>query len=70
MADKIKIHVLEDGTIKVETDAVSMPNHMNAESFLKNMFTLAGGAITRKLKHGVLHAFGHDHKHTDESAHQ
>lgn len=54
--DKVRITILDDGTIKVDTDKVSMPNHMNAEQFLRNMFTLAGGAVTRTIKHGLAHA--------------
>ena len=57
--DKIKITILEDGTIKVDSDRVSMPNHMNAEQFLRNMFTLAGGTITRTFKRGLAHLQAH-----------
>jgi hypothetical protein len=50
--DKVKITILEDGTIKTETDAVSMPNHSNAEKFLLEIGRLAGGDIERKAKTG------------------
>ncbi len=70
MADKLHITVLPDGTIKVDTDKVSMPNHMNAEQFLRNMFSLAGGTIKRSLKHGLQHMHGHDHSHDSEQANQ
>lgn len=53
--DKIKISILDDGTIKVETDKISMPNHMNAEAFLRQMAELAGGEVERKHKHGYVH---------------
>ena len=69
MADKIIIKVLEDGTIRTETDKVSAPNHGNAESFLRKMFELAGGFITRKAKHSHTHAHGHEHTHEDEHEH-
>jgi hypothetical protein len=60
MADKIKISVLEDGTIKTETDRVSLPNHANAEGFLREILKLAGGTIERRNKHGVT---THSHHH-------
>jgi hypothetical protein len=58
--DSVKITILEDGTIKMETDKVSMPNHMNAEAFLRDISKLAGGEITRKGKRGAIeHSHGH-----------
>ena len=67
MSDTIKITVLEDGTIKTETDKVSMPNHANAEAFLRDMGRLAGGPVVRKAKHGFVlshtHQDGHTHSH-------
>lgn len=63
MADKIKISVLEDGSIKIETDKVSMPNHTNAENFLKEMFKLAGGNLAKKAKHAFAHVSGKTHQH-------
>lgn len=70
--DKVKITILEDGTIKTETDAVSLPNHSNCEAFLREMAKLAGGTIERKAKHG--HAtHSHDHgqsfHRTEEAGH-
>lgn len=62
MADKIIITVLEDGTIKTETDKVSMANHSNAEQFLLHIAKLAGGVTTRVLKVGAsLHRHLHEH---------
>ena len=45
--DKFTIEVLEDGTIKTETDQVSQANHQNAENFLKEMGRLCGGLVKR-----------------------
>ena len=45
--DRIKIEILEDGTIKVTTDPISGPNHVNAEGFLRQMASLAGGETKR-----------------------
>ena len=67
MADKIIIEVLADGTIKTSTDKVSMPNHQNAEAFLRDIARVAGGEITKKTKAGhSVHAHAHGeefHKH-------
>lgn len=70
MADKIKITILEDGTIKVETDKISGANHVNAEGFLREMFKMAGGAVSRKLKHAKSHLFGQQHDHDHDHEHQ
>lgn len=64
--DKIQIEILEDGTIKVSTDRVSMPNHVNAEGFLRQMFALTGGEITRRAKHAASHVFGQSHSHSHD----
>jgi len=67
--DKITIEVLDDGTIKTTTDKVSMPNHQNAEGFLKAMATLCGGTVKRVRRigaslHSALEAHTHDgHTH-------
>lgn len=68
--DKITIEVLEDGTIKVTTDRVSMPNHVNAEGFLRQMFALAGGTVTRKARHALTHLFNRDHTHDHDTQKQ
>jgi hypothetical protein len=66
MADTIKVTILEDGTIKIETDKVSMPNHTNAENFLMAITQAAGGTVERERKSGV-HTHTHDgHTHTHE----
>lgn len=70
MADTIKIKILADGTVRVETDRVSMPNHLSAERFLSATFTLLGGEIKRKAKHAMQHAFGKNHEHDHDHQHQ
>jgi hypothetical protein len=62
--DTLKITILPDGTIKTETDKVSMPNHANAEAFLRETARLAGGTTTVKAKQG------HHHHHTGHGAHE
>jgi hypothetical protein len=69
--DKITIEILEDGTIKTTTDAVSSANHQNAEQFLREIASLAGGVVKRTLRVGAsLHSHlaahakdGHTHSH-------
>ena len=61
--DSMRITILEDGTIKTETDRVSAPNHSNAESFLRLMATLTGGKTERRHKRGILGAVIHAAQH-------
>ncbi len=67
--DRITITILEDGTIKTDSDGISAPNHSNAEGFLREVVRLAGGAVKRTLKVGAslahaLHGHTHDgHTH-------
>ena len=63
MADKIKITILSDGTIKMETDEVSLPNHVNAEGFLREISRLAGGESEIKFKNGFNVVEKQDHHH-------
>lgn len=51
--DVLHIDILEDGTIKTTTDAVSAPNHSNAEAFLRFIATFAGGPTTRTRRGDV-----------------
>lgn len=62
--DNLAIEILEDGTIKTTTDAVSGPNHANAEAFLKFIATLSGGTTTRVKRGDAQHAHTHtEHDH-------
>ena len=56
--DSVKIIVLEDGTIRVETDQVGQANHMSAEKFLEQMARLAGGE-TETVRKGKAHTHHH-----------
>ena len=66
--DTIKISILDDGTIKVETDAVSAANHVNGEGFLRQMATLAGGKTEIKMKGAHLHNALAQHLHDEHHA--
>jgi hypothetical protein len=62
--DKIEIEVLSDGTLKISTDKVSMPNHANAEALLREIISGMGGQVDRKRKSNHHH---HNHgEHTHE----
>lgn len=65
--DTLTIEILEDGTIKTTSDAVSGANHANAEQFLRQMATLAGGATTRTKRKD---AHSHTHSHTKDHDHE
>ena len=48
--DTLTLEILPDGTIKSSADGISAANHDNAESFLRNVATLAGGTVKRTLR--------------------
>lgn len=50
MPDVILITILEDGTIKTETDRITGPNHLSAEAFLRESAKLAGGKVEVRRK--------------------
>lgn len=60
MADVLKVTILADGSLKIDTGKVSMPNHANAEAFLLDLARGCGGDTERKKKPG---SFGHSHVH-------
>ena len=64
--DRMNITILDDGTIKVETDKISQANRMTAEAFMRNIASACGGRQEQKHKHGVL---GHAHHHTLGAGH-
>lgn len=66
MPDQIQVTILEDGTIKVETGKVSGQNHMNAESFLREMSKLAGGPISVRKTHGLQQQANQQQKHVQQ----
>ncbi len=64
--DGIKVTILQDGTIKIETDTVSRPNHLSAEHLLDAISRLSGGEVTKTKKHLHAHVHGahtHEHEH-------
>ena len=64
MADKMKMEILEDGTITVETDGVSGKNHKSADEFLDMIEEMTGGGRETKKR-----AKAHKHKHSVPHSH-
>lgn len=64
--DIIKGTILDEGTIKSTTDAISATNHTSADKFFKHLTELmAGETVVEKRKdiHGHAHDHGHTHEH-------
>lgn len=71
MNDTLKMIILEDGTIRTDTDRVSAPNHQSAEAFLSDITRATGGEATRTRKaHGHVHQHTHEHAQTDGHSHE
>jgi hypothetical protein len=66
MADKFEITVLPDGSLKIETDRISMPNHTSAERFFQEVLTAMGGKVDRKSKKHLHHEHSHHHHEHDK----
>lgn len=60
--DVIEYEILEDGTVKFTTDAVSAPNHASAEEFFRYVAKTLGGETTRARR---TDRHGHTHHHHD-----
>jgi len=61
MTDTIKWKILEDGTVSIETDAISGENHLSADELLESLAGMLGGPV-------VVDAWGNARKH--RHAHQ
>jgi len=65
--DTLEVEILADGSLKILTDKISMPNHANAEAFLLDLARGMGGDTTRtKRKHTHTHTHTHGkevHRH-------
>lgn len=63
--DNMEIEILEDGTIKISTDKISMANHTGAEGLIREMVKAAGGKEDRirKANHVMHEHDGHFHSH-------
>lgn len=63
--DILDVEILPDGRIKVTTDDISQPNHMNAENFMKFIAQATGSPArtTSRNKHINAHSHTHEHEH-------
>ena len=67
-ADIITVEILDDGSIKIETDRISGPNHVGAESLLREISKAAGGTTTRRRRVHVGQTITeHEHEHGPET---
>jgi hypothetical protein len=57
--DKIKWKILDDGTISIETDAVSGENHQSADEMLEQLGDLTGAPVKIKSKRKHTHVDTH-----------
>mgnify|MGYP001570028181 CR=1 FL=1 len=62
MNDTIEVEILDDGSLKISADSISMANHGTAEALIRELLTLAGGEIQRNKK-GLPHHHHHEHEH-------
>lgn len=61
--DILNVTILDNGDFKIETGPVSQPNHLSAESFLREAAKLAGGTVKITHKHGhSTHTHEHEHE--------
>ncbi len=68
MSDNIRIEILADGTIRIETDGISPANHVSADEFLAYLEELTGGGRKRRKRErtSMVHKHGglkHTHNH-------
>ena len=67
MSDAIKWEILEDGTVSIETDAISGQNHLSADELLESLAGMLGGPVKIEDRKG--HAHKHRHAHQDRPCH-
>jgi len=60
MADTIKIEILEDGTLKIETDGISTANHSSADQLLNAIEEMLG---SRRVTHSRQRNQQRNHNH-------
>lgn len=67
---ELLVTVLDDGSVKIETDKVAPADHVRAERFLAEVQRLLGGQTTKtKLAHTHSHDHNHDHHHEGDHHH-
>lgn len=63
--DQIRITILENGDLKIETDEISQANHAQADAFLSAIAEKMGGPVTITSHHA-----GHVHTQQIEEQRQ
>lgn len=71
MQNEIRIKVLEDGMLSIETGAFSQQVHMEADQLLERLQQLVGGDVTieekrpgmSRLQKGLHHERKREHRH-------
>jgi hypothetical protein len=69
--DKLTCTILENGTVRIDTDKISGPNHSNAEAALQWIAKEMGGDVTRTRRVNInqtVHMHDHDHDHDHSHA--
>ena len=51
MPDIIKVEILEDGVLSIETEALSEKNHISADDLLQELEQAVGSRTTKKKTH-------------------
>lgn len=66
MSKPITIRILDDGSVKIETDKVAPAEHVRAERALAEILRALGGETTRVRRVDGHH---HDHSHEEDNDH-
>lgn len=61
--DILTVEILEDGTIKTTTDAVSGANHANAEAFMRELSRMTDAKLSREKRTPHMHQHVGQHHH-------
>jgi hypothetical protein len=65
------IHILEDGTLSIETGRIAGEVHKQADEFMAFLASLLGGSVeTIHKRQGVVHEHEHDHDHAHLHEHE
>jgi hypothetical protein len=60
--DRIKVKILEDGVISIDTDAISKTNHVSADQLMELIEDFVG-EVEQVEKKKVSHHHAHAHQH-------
>lgn len=67
MSDKIDVEILNDGSLKISTDKISMANHAGAEALIRELVTGMGGESKRLRK---VKGTTQSHMHVEGTTHE